>query len=149
MDLGFGDVITPDSMAIPLTRGKKGALLESEIKVACYPKEYIFAEKLETVVYRGADNSRMKDFHDLYLLIQSNLLDVHRTAKVVSMVFEHRETERDFPVTFTPEEMTSLQRFWSAHLRGLPKLHQLPSELRQVLEVINRWLLELGSSGNY
>jgi len=59
VDLGFGDVITPASISIPLTSGHKGALLESEVEVTCYPKEFIFAEKLETLVYRGADNSRV------------------------------------------------------------------------------------------
>nr|NGX55036.1 hypothetical protein [Chlamydiota bacterium] len=74
IDLGFGDVITPSTMIIPLTRGSKGALLESEVEITCYPKEFIFAEKLEAIVYHGANNSRMKDFHDLSVLIRSGIL---------------------------------------------------------------------------
>ena len=52
-----------------LTATSKGPLFESKIQVCSYPKEFIFAEKLETVVYRDIGNTRMKDFHDLYSLI--------------------------------------------------------------------------------
>ena len=147
LDLGFGDVITPDTMTLPLTKGKDGALLESEIELSCYPKEFIFAEKLETAIYRGADNSRMKDFHDLYLLIQSDLLDTSSTARVIFMVFDHRVTNQDFPIRFASAEMATLQKFWAAHLRGLPKQHPLPLELHQVIAVINDWLMRLEGTG--
>ncbi|WP_202972541.1 nucleotidyl transferase AbiEii/AbiGii toxin family protein [Legionella drozanskii] len=44
-----------------------------------YPVETIFAEKLETIISRGAANSRMKDYHDLLLLCREDgLLDKAR-----------------------------------------------------------------------
>ncbi len=88
----------------------------------------------------------MKDFHDLYLLIQSDLLDLPGTARVISMVFDHRVTCQDFPIQFAPEEIATLQRFWAAHLRGLPREHSLPLELHHVIEVINNWLVRLEST---
>jgi len=140
VDLGFGDVITPTTMTMPLISGNKGALLESEVEVICYPKEFIFAEKLETIIYRGADNSRMKDFHDLGILIGSGLLDPKRTERVVELVFEHRETERELPILFTEEDLVALQQMWRAHLRGLPREHTMPLELSQLIRAINFWL---------
>lgn len=140
IDLGFGDVVTPTAMTIPLTHGSKGALLESEVKVTCYPKEFIFAEKLETIIYRGANNSRMKDFHDLRVMISSGVLDSKRTEKVVNSVFEHRKTQKLLPITFTDRELDGLQRFWTAHLRGLPQGHTMPADLNLVITDINTWL---------
>lgn len=140
VDLGFGDIIKPDIISIPLLRSDQRALLESEVKVNCYPKEFIFAEKLETIVYRGADNSRMKDFHDLNVLIHSGLLDNQKTAQIIEQVFEHRNTKREFPIFFSPEELNGLQKFWAAHLRGLPSHHKMPSELNEVITTINSWL---------
>ncbi len=140
IDLGFGDVVTPTAMTIPLTHGSKGALLESEVNVVCYPKEFIFAEKLETIIYRGANNSRMKDFHDLSLMIKSGVLDSKRTEKVLDSVFEHRKTQKLLPLTFTDRELDGLQRFWAAHLRGLPHSHSMPSDLSQIITEINAWL---------
>lgn len=70
---------------------RKGPLFESQIRLRCYPKEFIFAEKLETVIYRGGTNSRMKDFHDLYSLVSlPKCLNVIYTEKVVVNVFKHR-----------------------------------------------------------
>ncbi len=94
VDLGFGDVVIPTELAIPLTRGDKGALFETEVNIACYPKEFIFAEKLETIIYRGAHNSRMKDFHDLNVMIKSKILNGQDTEKIVKWVFKHRQTEK-------------------------------------------------------
>lgn len=127
-------------MTIPLTHGSKGALLESEVKVACYPKEFIFAEKLEAIIYRGANNSRMKDFHDLSVMINSGVLDSKRTEKVVDSVFEHRKTQKLLPIVFTDKELDGLQRFWTAHLRGLPYSYTMPSDLSLVIVDINIWL---------
>ncbi|MGH2612714.1 MAG: nucleotidyl transferase AbiEii/AbiGii toxin family protein [Rhabdochlamydiaceae bacterium] len=72
IDIGFGDIVDAVKYAIPLTASSKGALFESTVKLPCYSKEFIFAEKLETIIYRGSFNSRMKDFHDLYSLISSS-----------------------------------------------------------------------------
>jgi hypothetical protein len=41
------------------------SMFEGEISLVVYPPETIFAEKLETVLSKGAANSRMKDYHDL------------------------------------------------------------------------------------
>lgn len=41
---------------------------DKTVKVMSYNLETIIAEKLETIVSRKTDNSRSKDFYDLYLL---------------------------------------------------------------------------------
>ncbi|QZA58357.1 nucleotidyl transferase AbiEii/AbiGii toxin family protein [Candidatus Rhabdochlamydia porcellionis] len=90
IDIGFGDIV---EYSIPFIVYSKGALFESNVKLSCYPKEFIFAEKLETIIYRGSFNSRMKDFHDLYSLVSSSLLrSFHNLERIICMVFEHRKT---------------------------------------------------------
>lgn len=69
IDIGFGDIVEPIEYAIPLTTSTKGDLFEQIVSLLCYPKEFIFAEKLETIIYRGSFNSRMKDFHDIYSML--------------------------------------------------------------------------------
>jgi predicted nucleotidyltransferase component of viral defense system len=71
IDLGFGDLIQTHKKELFLLSNSKRPLFESTLTVNCYPMEFIFAEKLETVIFRGANNSRMKDFHDLYTLSNS------------------------------------------------------------------------------
>lgn len=143
IDLGFGDLINPTKMTIPLTQGNNEALFESHVEVPCYPKEFIFAEKLETIIYRGADNSRMKDFHDLYVLIESRQLEANKTEKVIQSVFEHRKTKLSFPISFTIDVQDALQKYWTAHLRGLPSTHAMPNDLNIVISQINNWVAKL------
>lgn len=69
IDIGFGDLVEPIPKMLPLTTYSKGPLFEDSIEIMCYPKEFIFAEKLETIVYRGAVNSRMKFISTEYCLL--------------------------------------------------------------------------------
>lgn len=92
MDLGFGDRVEPIEYPMDLTATSKGPLFESRISLHCYPKEFIFAEKLDTVVFRGGGNTRMKDFHDLYSLVRLDVLDSSLVKKAVQLVFHHRKT---------------------------------------------------------
>jgi hypothetical protein len=49
-------------------------------------KEFIFAQKLETIIYRGASNSRMKDFHDLHSREQKNYRQISLMCSNQSMI---------------------------------------------------------------
>ena len=46
VDIAFGDVIEPIRKSINLIAYSKGPLFEDSIELLCYPKEFIFAEKL-------------------------------------------------------------------------------------------------------
>lgn len=112
IDLGFGDVIEPLECPIQLMHSAKGSLFENSIRLKCYPKEFIFVEKLETVVYRGALNSRMKDFHDLHSLItHSDTYPLDRLNDILKRVFDHRQTSLTLPLRFTEGEIAQLQSF--------------------------------------
>lgn len=143
IDIGFGDIVDPIEYSIPLTTSSKGALFESSVKLSCYPKEFIFAEKLETIVHRGSFNSRMKDFHDLYIMISSSQLpSFYNLEGIICSVFEHRETVLTLPITYEEDEMLRVQNFWSEYLKHLraENLANLPIDITQVLLKINNWL---------
>ena len=40
IDIGFGDIVESIQYSIPLLKGTKGALFESNVKLSCYPKEF-------------------------------------------------------------------------------------------------------------
>ncbi len=143
IDIGFGDIVDPIEYSIPLTTSSKGVLFESSVKLSCYPKEFIFAEKLETIVHRGSFNSRMKDFHDLYIMISSSQLpSFYNLVEIIRSVFEHRETILALPITYEKDEMLRVQNFWSEYLKHLraENLSNLPIDITQVLVKINDWL---------
>jgi hypothetical protein len=64
IDIGFGDVVTP----APVETGYPSLLDLPRARLLTYPKETVVAEKFEGLVKLGMANSRMKDFHDLYIL---------------------------------------------------------------------------------
>lgn len=143
IDIGFGDIVDPVKYAIPLTSSSKGDLFEHSVNLSCYPKEFILAEKLETIIYRGSFNSRMKDFHDLHSMSTSpNFSSFHNLEAVIRLVFEHRETQLALPIRFTEEELSRIQNFWNEYLRSLRAEHvsALPRNIASVISKINDWL---------
>ncbi len=143
IDIGFGDIVNPVKYTIPLTTSSKGDLFEHSVSLACYPKEFILAEKLETIIYRGSFNSRMKDFHDLYSMITSSTFSSFEDLEaIIRLVFEHRETKLALPILFTEDERFRMQNFWNEYLRSLRPEH-VSSQLQNIDDVIskiNEWL---------
>jgi predicted nucleotidyltransferase component of viral defense system len=144
IDLGFGDQVKEIRQDLPLLRTSKGPLFEESISINCYPKEFIFAEKLETVIYRGGANSRMKDFHDLYTMITGQEQTYLQNFKdAIAAVFTHRQTPMNLPVQFSEADIQSLENYWAAYRKELNHTalkHPLPITLQELIETLNLWL---------
>lgn len=70
IDISTGDKVTPRE-----TKYKYQSIFENKsIIINCYNLETILAEKLETILRRGKFNSRMKDYYDVYYIL-NNLYD--------------------------------------------------------------------------
>lgn len=142
IDIGFGDIVDPIRYSIPLLGSSKGAIFEPSVNLLCYPKEFIFAEKLETIIYRGFLNSRMKDFHDLHSLITCELSDSFSNLKmIIQSVFDHRGTSLNIPIVYTATELPQLRSFWQGYLRGLKSGEKvIPRDFDNIVIAINKWL---------
>ncbi|MBX9923902.1 MAG: nucleotidyl transferase AbiEii/AbiGii toxin family protein [Rhabdochlamydiaceae bacterium] len=144
MDLGFGDRVEPIEYPIDLTTTSKGPLFESRISLHCYPKEFIFAEKLETAVFRGGGNTRMKDFHDLYSLIRLDVLDGALGKKAIQLVFHHRKTPlKKLPVAFNRDAFDTLEKNWASYRRKIKVKNgalKMPESIETVISAMNQWL---------
>ena len=92
IDVCSGDFIEPETV-----KASELCIIEDtrDISFQVYPPEFIFAEKLETVVRFGTGNSRVKDFIDLETLIKKGL-HINKLKKAVKMCFKTRG--RDFQV---------------------------------------------------
>jgi len=76
VDISTGDVITPRE----ISHQHKLMFEDRSISVLAYNMETILAEKLETVISRGASNTRMRDFYDLYILTGGEFQPVDDTV---------------------------------------------------------------------
>lgn len=64
LDITTGDKITPREIAYSF----KLLLEDRSISVLAYNLETVMAEKLETVISRGDQNTRPRDYYDVYIL---------------------------------------------------------------------------------
>lgn len=73
LDITTGDAITPREIEYHY----KLMLEERKISVLAYNLATILAEKLETIITRGDQNTRPRDFYDIYILekLQSSNID--------------------------------------------------------------------------
>lgn len=144
VDIGIGDVVAPiETTFIPFEyKGKP--IFAGEISLYVYPPEAIFAEKLETIISKGAINSRMKDYHDLLIMIREpNFLDAEKLTNSIRATFSRRGTLISLTINFDSDSIQSLQALWGNHLRGLGIFKErlnLPDHISDAINEINRWL---------
>lgn len=142
IDIGIGDSVNPRQFEIKLFHYKGKPFFEKSTSLLTYPPETIFAEKLETILSKGSRNSRMKDFHDLFLLANSQLLDLKKLKKAIFQTFSNRGTSLTL-IHFDQDGIKTLQKLWTAHLQGLGDLAQelgLPNSIEKLIEQINKGL---------
>lgn len=143
VDIGIGDIVEPLTRELSLVQYKGKPFFESAVSLLVYPVETIFSEKLETILSKGANNSRMKDYHDLILLIRhEGMLNLSKLKKAVTSTFSNRRTSFR-PIAFDESALKGIQRLWTAHLHGLgdnAKDFDLPTEIAAVIEEVNKYV---------
>jgi len=76
LDITTGDKITPKEMEYQF----KLLLEDRSISVLAYNLETIMAEKLETVISRGDQNTRLRDYYDIYILAKLQCSNIEPKA---------------------------------------------------------------------
>ena len=89
IDVGFGDVIYPN----PVKMEYPTLLDQPTPLVNVYSKETIIAEKFEVIVSLGNANSRMKDFYDIFVLLNTYDFDGSILAEAIKETFSNRKTK--------------------------------------------------------
>lgn len=133
VDVGFGDAVTTPGYTIEYP-----ALLDMPAaSVRAYPPASVVAEKLHAILTLGLVNSRMKDYHDLWALLNSRLIGTTKLDEAILATFERRDT--DVPAD-TPDGLTTRfstdplkVRQWSAYAASMGLDGQ---SLEQVVESI-------------
>lgn len=76
LDITTGDKITPKEIEYQF----KLLLEDRSISVLAYNLETIMAEKLETVISRGDQNTRPRDYYDIYILAKLQYTNIETNA---------------------------------------------------------------------
>lgn len=141
IDIGVGDVVKPTEITMKLLGTDKAPLFEKEIHLWAYPIETIFAEKLETAIARADQNSRMKDYHDLLLLVRGDVVDKKAVKIAIKATFTNRGTDLR-KLSIPKDQMENIQRYWGIYLKAADAEIQksLATDIQTVMDEINHYL---------
>lgn len=90
IDITTGDVITYKEVEF-----KYNTLFDNEIiNIMTYNYETIISEKIESIISRNIDNTRMKDYYDLYMFVNLKWNDINKDTlrKAIINTAKNRKT---------------------------------------------------------
>jgi hypothetical protein len=134
IDVAFGHAMTPGPRKIryPLLLGGEGLELHG------YPLETVVSEKFEAMVKLSTENSRMKDFYDLYILASTHDFDGAMIGKALARTFQRRRTKLtlDTPILREPfRSNRERQAQWTGFLRRA-RLSDAPGAFEETMALI-------------
>lgn len=107
IDMAIGEVEKAVLHSIKRMQYRNGPLIGPEIAIFSYPRELIFAEKLQIAVAMGEGNTRMKDYYDLFKLARSGL-DKDFLRSCLEAVFTKRKTQMVSEFVLDHRELANL-----------------------------------------
>lgn len=140
IDVAFGDAITPHVHEVDFP-----SLLEMPTpRIRTYPKETVVAEKLQSIIYLGMQNSRMKDFFDLFWLSRVFPFDGNVLVKAIRATFQRRKTDIPSQLPLALSDEFSLnpvkQTQWKAFLNKNGML-ELPENFTDIIAKLRKFLV--------
>lgn len=135
IDIGFGDALIPGAISATLP-----ALLDFPApKLQCYHQLTAIAEKFQAMVKLGELNSRMKDFYDIWNIIQCEEINGAELQKACVATFENRKTLFNLEARFFAEgfhRSPGKQMQWTAfiHKQGLENI--APDSFEKVVGIL-------------
>lgn len=114
IDISTGDIITPRAIEYKY----KMILEDAYINIWTYNQETIVAEKLQTILARKIENSRMKDFYDIYYFVTFRWNEINEDIlkKAIQATFAKRATLSDLEnieqIIKTLSEDKNLKMLW-------------------------------------
>lgn len=132
VDVGFGDAITPGPEKITFP-----TLLDLPAPVIlAYPKYTALAEKFMAMVELGLQNSRMKDFYDIFVMFRTMEFDVAVLEKTIRNTFAARMNALPaaLPIALTEEFANDKDK--NAQWKGFVKRSSLTFAAGQLPDII-------------
>lgn len=104
VELTTGDIITPKEMKY----NYNSIFEDKKIPIMSYTLETILAEKFQTIVTRGLLNTRLKDFYDVYKLINTKMNELNKDNLIQALQNTFRKRETIFDIEQFNEVVSDL-----------------------------------------
>lgn len=119
MDIGFGDVVTPAPVNLDYP-----ALLDNlpAANILAYSLETVVAEKMHAVIDLADQSSRMKDYYDLYQILNNQGLDSAVLQEAIARTFENRHTQYEPNTMFFRNDFGAnpiMETRWKAFMKKI------------------------------
>ena len=139
IDIGFGDAVTPGPV-----QSEYPVLLEDfpAPRLRTYPVYTVISEKLHAIALLGMTNSRVKDYLDLWVMLDRESLNMNTLAQAISATFTRRDmaVPTDLPMGLSDEFAAdpSRQALWAAFIKkndlAMIPLADVVSKIRTALK---------------
>ncbi len=137
LDIGIDDAVVPD----PGWVDYPVLLLDEPPRILAYQPATAVAEKFQAMIEIGLANSRMKDYHDIWMLSRTLEFDGQDLADAMRATFERRATElpAELPAELSDEytAQPETSRMWDAYRKAFSTpASDLPEDLQDVAYAI-------------
>ena len=137
VDVGFDDIIYPKPEAV-----KFPVILNfSNPNIMSYTKESVIAEKFEAMVQLGNQNSRMKDFYDIWILSLNFSFDIQNLSEAVKKTFDHRNTKLSADIIAFSKDFPDLKQIQWKAFRNKIKQDDIPETFREIIADIKKFII--------
>lgn len=134
MDVGFGDTVVPCAVELSYP-----CFMDElpDVNVYAYSLESVVAEKFNAMIDRAEQNSRYKDFYDVYKILKNKRVDTAILTDAIISTFKNRETRfidnhTIFTEDFAKDKVRTI--LWNNFLRKIRANENI--EFAEVMEVI-------------
>lgn len=142
VDIATGDPVYPNPV-----EGKYQTILGDKYNLKFYPIESILSEKLHTILARTENNSRSKDYYDIYTIINKHKenIDFNALKTAVSLTFKYRQTniskDRAIEIINLIKINEAIRDRWSRYKNKNPYAKGINFDM--IIETINKLIEEI------
>lgn len=150
IELTTGDIITPREMKY----NYNSIFEDKKIPIMSYTLETVVAEKLQTIVTRGLLNTRLKDFYDIYILmnVKENDLNKDNLIMAIQNTFKRRQTNLDVEqINEILEELTNdrnMNSLWKEYVLKNPYAKDINfidtlNALKKIIDILEKEMITI------
>ena len=122
IELTTGDVITPSEISYKYM----SFFDDKEINIYSYNLETIIAEKIQTIISRGVLNTRLKDYYDIYSLINSKMNSIDKSTLILAVKNTCKKRSTDYNLKSFRDIVTDIksddymEKIWNSYKNKYP-----------------------------
>jgi predicted nucleotidyltransferase component of viral defense system len=142
LDIATGESLIPSQISFryqPIIKN------DEPFDLFIYRPERMLAEKLQTILERGPVNTRSKDFFDVYLYSELEIIDLTILKEAFAQVISERQSEEEFSeweeIIESISGSSAMASRWNKYQRENAYVGEVTFEM--TIESITKWLNNL------